>query len=35
MRPTVWAPDAGAVDLVLPASDRRVALERYQQVRDR
>jgi maltooligosyltrehalose trehalohydrolase len=28
MRPTVWAPDAGVVELVLPATGRRVALER-------
>ena len=28
MKPTVWAPDAGAVELVLPATDRRVPLER-------
>ena len=28
MRATVWAPDAGSVDLVLPASDRRIALQR-------
>lgn len=28
MRPTVWAPDAGSVDLVLPWSGRTVALKR-------
>lgn len=28
MRPTVWAPDAGAVDLVLPTAGRSVPLER-------
>jgi maltooligosyltrehalose trehalohydrolase len=28
MRATVWAPDAGAVDLVLPATGRRVPLEK-------
>ncbi len=28
MKPAVWAPDAGAVDLVLPRADRRVALRR-------